>query len=78
MPIRFRDLIAHVPPEVEKRVRHVRDQTRSVLRDALRAGKRVKPEVGTGSVRGVGSSPHKGKAEILKAEKLKWGVKRDA
>ena len=37
MPIRLKDLIARVPPEVEKRVRHVRDQTRSVLQDALRA-----------------------------------------
>ena len=36
MPIRLTDLIARVPPEVEKRVRHVRDQTRSVLQDALR------------------------------------------
>ncbi len=37
MPIRLTDLIARVPPEVEKRVRHVRDQTRSTLQDALRA-----------------------------------------
>ena len=36
MPIRLTDLIARVPPEVEKRVRLVRDQTRSVLQDALR------------------------------------------
>jgi hypothetical protein len=35
--------------------------------------KRVKPEVGAGAVRVVGSSPHKGNAEILKAEKLKSG-----
>jgi hypothetical protein len=39
---------------------------------------RVNPEVGTGVVRVVVSSPHKGNAEILKAEKLKWGVKRAA
>jgi hypothetical protein len=31
MPIRLPDLTAQVPPEVEKCVRHVRDQTRSVL-----------------------------------------------
>ena len=31
------------------------------------------PEVGTGTERVVGSSPHKGNAEILKAEKLKSG-----
>jgi hypothetical protein len=30
--------------------------------------KRVKPEVGTGAVGVVGSSPQQGKAEILKAE----------
>jgi hypothetical protein len=38
-----------------------------------RVRKRVKPEIGTGAVRVVGSSPHKGNAEILKAEKLKSG-----
>jgi hypothetical protein len=31
------------------------------------------PEVGTGTERVVGSSPHKGNAEILKAEKLRSG-----
>jgi hypothetical protein len=35
--------------------------------------KRVKAEVGTGAVGVVGSSPHKGNAEILRAEKLKSG-----
>jgi len=30
----------------------------------------VKPEIGTGAVRVVGSSPHKGKAETLKNEML--------
>jgi len=37
--------------------------------------KRAKPEIGTGAVRVVGSSPHKGNAEILKAEMLKWDRK---
>ena len=36
MPIRLTDLIARVPPEVEVRVKRVRDQTRSVLQEALR------------------------------------------
>jgi hypothetical protein len=40
--------------------------------------KRVKPEIGTGAVRVVGSSPHKGNAEILKAEKLKSGPRIEA
>ena len=35
--------------------------------------KRVKPGIGTGAVRAVGSSPHKGNAEVLKTEKLKPG-----
>jgi hypothetical protein len=46
------------------------------LVDVDQNAKRIKPEVGTGTVRVVGSSPHKGKAEILKAERLKWGVKQ--
>jgi hypothetical protein len=33
--------------------------------------KRVRPEIGTETMRVVGSLPHKGNAEILKAEKLK-------
>ena len=41
---------------------------------AIMAGKRVKQEIGTGTVGVVGSSPHKGNAEILKAEKLKSGI----
>lgn len=37
MPIKLTDLIARVSPEIETRVRRVRDQTRSVLQEALRA-----------------------------------------
>jgi hypothetical protein len=37
MPIRLTDLIARVPAEVEEKVRRVRDQTRAVLQEALRA-----------------------------------------
>jgi len=37
MPIKLTDLIARVPREVEARVRRVRDQAQSVVRDALRA-----------------------------------------
>lgn len=37
MPIKLTDLIARVPTEVEAKVKSVRDQTRSVLQEALRA-----------------------------------------
>ena len=39
----------------------------------LKDRKRVNPEIGTEAVRVVRSSPHKGNAEILKAEKVKSG-----
>jgi hypothetical protein len=45
----------------------------SEIAEVARRLKRVKPKIGTGTVRVVGSSPHKGNAEILKAEKLKSG-----
>ena len=37
MAIKLTYLVARVPPDVEKRVRRIRDVTRSVLQDALRA-----------------------------------------
>jgi hypothetical protein len=40
--------------------------------------KRVRPEIGTGTVRVAGGSPDAGNAEILKAEKLKSGPRIEA
>lgn len=37
MAIRLTDLISRVPASVEHRVRRIRDNTRSVIQDALRA-----------------------------------------
>src|SRR5262245_18118414 len=37
MPIKLTDLIARVPPEVEAKVRRLRDQVQQAVRDPLRA-----------------------------------------